>query len=180
MAGLGESMGGWLKRIACAAAMAGAMVIANASGAKAAVAGYITGGLGAFDFLHNYTAAEGRLEFRFAYSLLFWHPLVGTFFTPKGSVYTYGGFRLEIPIGKHILILPIATVGDYEKGAGKDLGSHIEFKTGAEIDLVFANGIRVGPAFDHVSNAGIGKKNPGEENLMMMMSVPLGVFVPAP
>ncbi|HLI22534.1 MAG TPA: acyloxyacyl hydrolase [Stellaceae bacterium] len=169
-----------MKRIAFAAAAIVTLAITTASGAKAEVAGFITGGLGAFDFLHNYTTAEGRLEFRFAYSLFFWHPLVGTFFTPKGSVYTYGGFRLELPVGKHILILPIATVGDYEKGAGKDLGSHIEFKTGAEIDLVFANGIRVGPAFDHVSNAGIGKKNPGEENLMMMMSVPLGVFVPGP
>ncbi len=173
-------MGGWFRRIAYAAAAVGAIAIATASGAKAEVAGYITGGLGAFDFLHNYTEPEGRLEFRFAASLFFWHPLVGTFFTPKGSIYTYGGFRLEIPVGKHILILPIATVGDYEKGSGKDLGSHIEFKTGAEIDLVFANGIRVGPAFDHVSNAGIGKKNPGEENLMMMMSVPLGIFAPAP
>jgi hypothetical protein len=173
-------MGGWFKRIAYATAVVGTMAVASASTAQANVAGYITGGLGAFDFLHNYTAAEGRLEFRFAQSIFFWHPLVGTFFTNRGSVYTYGGFRLELPVGKHILILPIATVGDYEKGAGKDLGSHIEFKTGVEIDLVFANGIRVGPAFDHVSNAGIGKKNPGEENLMMMMSVPLGDFVPTP
>ena len=55
-----------------------------------------------------------------------------------------------------------------------ELGSHIEFKTGAEIDLVFANGIRIGPVFDHVSNAGIGKHNPGEENLLLMVSVPLG------
>lgn len=173
-------MGGWFRRVALAALAAGAMTIATASGAKAELAGYITGGLGAYDFLHNYTAAEARLEFRFAYSLLFWHPLVGTFFTPKGSVYTYGGFRLEIPVGKHLLIVPVAAVGDYERGGGKNLGAHIEFKTGAEIDLVFANGIRVGPAFDHVSNAGIGKHNPGEENLMMMMSVPLGVFVSGP
>lgn len=171
-------MGGWLRRVAIAAMTAVAMMIASAPESKAELAGYVTGGLGAYDFLHNYTTAEARLEFRFAYSLLFWHPLVGTFFTPKGSVYTYGGFRLELPVGKHVLILPMAAVGDYEKGGGKNLGSHIEFKTGAEIDLVFANGIRVGPLFDHVSNAGIGKHNPGEENLMMMMSVPLGVFAP--
>jgi lipid A 3-O-deacylase len=173
-------MGDRFRRIGYAIVAAGTLVLATASGAKAELAGFITGGLGAFDFLHNYTEAEGRLEFRFAAKILFWHPLIGTFFTPKGSIYTYGGFRLELPVGKHILILPIATVGDYEKGSGKDLGSHIEFKTGVEVDLVFANGIRVGPAFDHVSNAGIGKKNPGEENLMMMMSVPLGVFVPGP
>jgi hypothetical protein len=157
-----------------ASVLAGAVTVAS-NPAKAEFGGYITGGLGAFDVLHNNTAGEGRLEFRFDQSILYWHPLVGTFITNKGSVYTYGGFRLEIPVGKHLLILPVATVGDYEKGSGKDLGSHIEFKTGIEIDLVFANGIRVGPAFDHVSNAGIGKKNPGEENLMLMVSVPLGM-----
>lgn len=170
-------MRGWWRRIACASALAGAVTVASNS-ARAEIGGYVTGGLGAFDFLHNYTAAEGRLEFRFAQSIFFWHPLVGTMFTSKGSVYTYGGFRLEIPVGKHVLILPIATVGDYEKGGGKDLGSHVEFKTGIEVNLVFANGVRVGPAFDHISNAGIGKKNPGEENLMLMVSVPLDMLTP--
>lgn len=144
--------------------------------ARAEFGGYVAGGLGVFDFLHNNTAGAGRVEFRFEQSLLYWHPLVGTMITNRGSIYTYGGFRLEIPVGKHLLILPSATVGDYEKGNGKDLGSHIEFKTGVEIDLVFANGIRVGPAFDHISNAGLTKKNPGEENLMLMVSVPLGMI----
>jgi lipid A 3-O-deacylase len=170
-------MRGWLRRIACATAIIGTMAIASTS-AKAEFGGYVAGGLGAFDFLHNDTAAQGRLEFRFAQSFFYWHPLVGTFVTTRGSVYTYGGFRLEIPVGKHLLILPVATVGDYEKGGGKDLGSHLEFKTGIEIDLVLANGIRVGPVFDHVSNAGISKKNPGEENLLLMVSVPLGFLTP--
>lgn len=170
-------MRGLFKRIALATAVAGALAVGS-SDAKAELAGYVAGGLGAFDFLHNYTAPEGRLEFRFAQSYFFWKPFVGTFFTDKGSVYTYGGFRLELPVGKHFLIVPMAAVGDYEKGGGKNLGSHIEFKTGAEIDLAFANGIRVGPVFDHVSNAGIGKHNPGEENLLIMVSVPLGMLFP--
>ena len=167
----------WFSRIAIAAAITGA-VACSGGAAKADDIGLVAGGLGAFDFLHQFTAAEGRLEFRFSPSLFFWHPLVGTFVTSKGSVYTYGGFRLEIPVGRHLLILPMAAVGDYEKGGGKNLGSHVEFKTGAEIDLVFANGLRVGPVFDHISNAGIGKKNPGEENLLLMVSVPLGLLLP--
>jgi lipid A 3-O-deacylase len=170
-------MRGWFRRIALATAIAGTMAIASPT-AKAEGLGLVAGGLGAFDFLHKFTAAEGRLEFRFAYTILYWKPLVGTYFTNRGAIYTYGGFRLELPVGRHILIIPMATVGDYEKGAGKDLGAHIEFKTGAEIDLVFANGVRVGPVFDHVSNAGIGKKNPGEENLLLMVSVPLGILTP--
>ncbi len=170
-------MRGWFSRVALSAAVIG-MLAGASTEADAEIVGLVSGGLGAFDFLHNYTAGEGRLEFRFAQSFFYWKPLVGSFFTNKGSIYTYGGFRLELPIGRHILIVPMAVVGDYEKGNGKDLGAHIEFKTGAEIDLVFANGVRVGPVFDHVSNAGIGRRNPGEENLLLMVSVPLGALTP--
>ncbi len=170
-------MRGWFSRIGLAAVVAMATSTV-AVPAKAEMLGLVAGGLGGFDILHKYTAAQGRLEFRFDQSLFFLKPLVGTFFTTKGSVYTYGGFRVEIPLGKHLMLIPMATVGDYEKGNGKDLGNHIEFKTGAELDLIFANGIRVGPVFDHVSNAGIGKKNPGEENLLLMVSVPLGIIFP--
>lgn len=170
-------MRGWLGRIALAAALVGAATLGGGGTAKAEGGGLIAGGLGAFDFLHNYTAAEGRVEYRFAQSLFYFKPLVGVFATDKGSVYTYGGFRLELPLGKHLLLVPMAAVGDYEHGGGKNLGAHIEFKTGAELDLVFANGLRIGPVFDHVSNAGIGKHNPGEENLLLMVSMPLDTLL---
>jgi lipid A 3-O-deacylase len=174
----GERMRGWFGRTAVLASMAASLMIVSAP-AKADSRVLITGGLGAFDFLHNYTAGEGRLELRFAQSFFYLKPSVGTFFTTKGSVYTYFALRGEIPLGSHFMIIPIAAVGDYEKGKGKDLGAHIEFKTGGEFDYVFSDGLRIGPAFDHVSNAGIGKKNPGEENLLMMVTVPLGLFVGA-
>lgn len=170
-------MRGWFGRIALAAALAGAMTAGGGSAAKAEIGGLVAGGLGAFDFLHNYTAPEARLEYRFEQSIFYFKPLVGVFATDKGSIYTYGGFRLELPLGKHLLFVPMATVGDYEKGGGKNLGSHIEFKTGGELDLVFANGLRIGPVFDHVSNAGIGKHNPGEENLLIMASMPLDTLL---
>jgi lipid A 3-O-deacylase len=168
-------MRGWFGRGSLVAGLAFAL-LAAAAPAKADSRILITGGAGAFDFLHNYTAAEGRLELRFAQSFFFLKPSIGTFFTNRGSVYTYFALRSEIPIGSHFMIIPIAAVGDYEKGNGKDLGSHVEFKTGAEFVYVFDNGMRIGPAFDHVSNAGIGKKNPGEENLMLMVTVPFGLL----
>ena len=167
-------MRGWLGRTAVAASIAASLLLSGTE-ARAESRVLITGGLGAFDFLHNYTAGEGRLELRFAQSFFYIKPSIGTFFTNKGSVYTYFALRGEIPLGRFLLI-PIAAVGDYEKGSGKDLGAHVEFKTGAEFDYVFSNGLRVGPAFDHVSNAGIGRKNPGEENLLLMVTVPFGLF----
>jgi len=168
-------MRGRFGRLALAAGMILCLALAGGS-AKAQSRVSVAAGLGAFDFLHNYTAGEGRLELRFEQSLFIFKPLVGVFVTTKGSVYTYGGFRAEFAIGKHFMIIPVAAVGDYEKGGGKDLGAHIEFKTGAEFDYVMDNGIKFGPAFDHVSNAGIGKKNPGEENIMLMVTVPFGLI----
>jgi len=174
----GELMRGWFGRTAVLASLAASLLMADTE-ARAESRVLLTGGLGAFDFIHNYTAGEGRLELRFAESFFYLKPSIGTFFTTKGSVYTYFALRGEIPLGAHFMIIPIAAVGDYERGSGKDLGSHIEFKTGGEFDYVFTNGLRVGPAFDHVSNAGIGKKNPGEENLLLMVTVPLGLIAGA-
>jgi hypothetical protein len=168
-------MRGWFGRALFAVGLV-ASVAGGGTSARAEFGGYIAGGLGAFDFLHNYTAAQARLEFRFSQSLFFLKPLVGTFVTNKGSVFTYGGFRVEIPLGGRFVLIPMAAVGDYERGHGKNLGSHVEFKTGAELDVVFDNGIRVGPVFDHISNAGLTKQNPGEENILLMVSVPLGMI----
>lgn len=159
-----------------------AAILGFAPTVRAAILGYVSVGAGSYDFDHSRTtAAEGRIEYRFAQSLFFpfLKPLIGTYFTSQGSVYLYGGFRAEFPVGRHILIVPMAAVGDYEKGNGKNLGSHVEFKTGVEVDWVFDNGIRVGPLFDHVSNAGLTKTNPGQENLMLMVSVPLDIIVRA-
>jgi hypothetical protein len=170
-------MRGWLGRTALAASVAMGLAV-GAAPARADFGGFITGGLGGFDILHNYTAAEGRLEYRFAQSLFFIKPGFGTLFTNKGSVYTYFSLRGEIPIGRHVLIVPMEAVGDYEQGRGKKLGAHVEFKSGIEVDYVFDNGIRVGPVFDHISNAGIGRANPGEENMLLMVSVPIGYIFP--
>ncbi len=168
-------MRGKVGRAALAIGLAMA-ILGFAPTVRASTLGYVAAGAGAFDFDHSRTtAAEGRVEYRFGQSLFFpfLKPLIGTYFTSQGSVYLYGGFRAELPVGPHILIVPMAAVGDYEKGNGKNLGSHVEFKTGVEVDWVFDNGIRVGPLFDHVSNAGISKTNPGQENLLLMVSVPL-------
>jgi lipid A 3-O-deacylase len=171
-------MRGWFGRAVFAASLV-ASILGGSSGARAEFGGYVAGGLGAFDFDHNDTAAEGRLEFRFSQSLFFIKPLIGTYVTEKGSIYSYFGLRAEIPLGGRFMLIPMAAVGDYEKGRGKNLGSHVEFKTGAELDVIFDSGVRLGPVFDHVSNAGLTKRNPGEENVLLMVSVPLGIITGA-
>ena len=57
--------------------------------------------------------------------------------------------------------------------SGIDLGAHCEFRTGAEFDYRFDNLVRLGVGFYHLSNAGIGKQNPGVEMATFVLTVPL-------
>lgn len=158
--------------LAGAAALAAALTLTGA--ARAEDNGLLALGAGGFDFDHNHTAAEYRGEYRFGTGLWFIKPMIGAFGTSRGSVYAYGGFRGDFVLFDHYVIMPNAAVGYYGRGNGKNLGSRLEFKTGVELAYRFDNAMRVGVAFDHVSNAGLTKTNPGEENLLLMVSIPIG------
>ena len=128
---------------------------------------------GGFDVLHNYTAGEFRGEYRFGEGLWIFKPFVGLLGTTDQSVYSYGGLRIEIPLGKRWILMPNAAVGYYNAGAGKNLGYPIEFREGAELDYRFANSTRLGLSFNHISNAGLGRNNPGEEEAAIVYSIPV-------
>ena len=130
---------------------------------------------GAYNVLRKDKEAEGRVEYRFSYRFLsIIRPVLGILATNRGTVYGYGGFRLDAEIGKHFIIMPEAAFGGWSKGGGKDLGGTAEFKTGAEFAYRFDDYSRIGFLFDHISNAGIYKKNPGVESAMIVYSIPLG------
>ena len=163
-------------RAAIAAAMLGLclglMLVPRA--ARAADPSFIAVGAGVYDVLHDFKAAQGRLEFRFADRFIFIKPMVGVLFTSKGSVMGYGGIRIDLYLGSHFVVTPNGAVGAFYRGDGKELGSTIEFKTGAEFAYRFDDHSRLGLQFDHISNAGIGRRNPGTESLVLLWSVPIG------
>jgi len=163
-------------RAAIAAAMLGLclglMLVPRA--ARADDPSFIAVGAGVYDVLHDFKAAQGRLEFRFADRFLFIKPMVGVLFTSKGSVMGYGGIRIDLYLGSHFVVTPNGAVGAFYRGDGKELGSTIEFKTGAEFAYRFDDHSRLGLQFDHISNAGIGRHNPGTESLVLFWSFPIG------
>ena len=61
----------------------------------------------------------------------------------------------------------------FARGSGHHLGSWREFRTGAEFAWRFADMSRLGVAVHHTSNAGLTKRNPGEQSILLMYSVPL-------
>ena len=55
----------------------------------------------------------------------------------------------------------------------KVLGNNAEFRTGLGVAYQFDDGWRLGADFHHISNAGLGKKNPGVEIAALTLAVPL-------
>jgi lipid A 3-O-deacylase len=166
------------KGAAAAALLAGAVAL-SAPGARAEDPGLLALGAGVYDFIGNNDkpAAQFRAEYRAAWGLWIIKPVAGAFVTTAGTFYGYGGLRADIIIADHYVIMPEAAAGYWQRGDGKNLGSHAEFKTGGEVAYRFGDGSRLGLDFEHMSNAGITRVNPGEESLLVVYSLPLS-FLP--
>ena len=136
-------------------------------------------GGGAFDVLpDNKKQGDGTTgmalsEYRFGDVLWIVAPFIGVMGTGKGAFYGYGGFGFDINFAGKFVITPTAAVGYFEHGSGIDLGAHTEFRTGAEFGYRFDNLTRLGVGLYHISNAGIGRENPGVELATFVLTVPL-------
>jgi hypothetical protein len=155
-----------------------AVALLGTSAARAEDPSYVAVGGGVYDVLHNYTAGQARLEYRFGQRWAFLKPMLGVLATTDKSVMGYFGFRIDLYLGPHFVVTPNAAVGAFYRGDGKQLGSTIEFKTGGEFAYRFDDHSRLGLQFDHISNAGIGKHNPGTESLVLYYSIPIGASKP--
>jgi lipid A 3-O-deacylase len=135
-------------------------------------------GAGAFNINpsnHRFSVTSAQLqgEYRFGDVLWIVAPFVGLMGTSAGGFYGYGGFGFDVNFGAKWVVTPTFAGGYYYRGGGTDLGSWWEFRSGAEFDYRFENRSRLGVAFYHMSNAGLGKSNHGEQALLLVYSVPL-------
>ncbi len=92
-------------------------------------------------------------------------PITGAMITTDSASYFYTGVQAQYKIGK-IDFTPSFTPGLYNKGDGKDLGHIIEFKSEVQLSLDLLNNSQLGISYNHISNASLGKKNPGANSYM--------------
>lgn len=136
-------------------------------------------GGGAFDVLpdakyrHNGTVGSLESEYRFGDVWSILSPFIGVSGTSQGAFYGYFGFGFDIHFPYNLVLTPSTAAGYFYKGQGFDLGSWWEFRSGLELDYRFADQRRLGVAFYHMSNAGLGKKDPGEEMATLVLTVPM-------
>lgn len=142
---------------------------------------FLSFGIGAFDFYREkHRSFEFEMEYKFHLECLKPPnrylqilPLIGVMATAKRAFYGYLGVNFDLLFCGALHFSPGFAAGYYAQGNGKNLGYPIEFRSGVEIAWQFADWHRLGIHFYHLSNASIGKRNPGEESLVLFYDIPL-------
>jgi hypothetical protein len=120
---------------------------------------------GVNNFLRDrYITGEARLEYKPPIHFQLFYPIVGGLVTFKGATYLYAGFGIDV-VTKRLYFFPSFTAGWYQKGNGRDLGCPLEFRTSVELGAKIFTASRIGAYIYHISNASIGKRNPGMEGV---------------
>lgn len=127
---------------------------------------------GVFDVSKDDTAGELGLEYRFAPLESFYNiiPAVGIAANSDGGYWAHAGVRYDIDLSENWVLTPNFAVVGYEKGGGKDLGHGLEFRSGLEIAYKLNQSSHLGLAIYHLSHAGIGGDNPGQESVILSYS----------
>jgi len=92
-------------------------------------------------------------------------PITGGFFTENSAFYLYTGVQAEYDLG-FLKFTPSFSPGYYNQGGGKDLGFPLEFKSEIALQLDLSKSTHLGMSYNHISNASLGKKNPGANSYM--------------
>jgi len=135
-------------------------------------------GGGAFDVIVNRkkpnSSTTGMVLSEFRFGDVWWivAPFVGVQGTGQGAFYGYFGIGFDIHLPYNLVVTPSAAAGYFSAGHGINLGSIWEFRSGAELAYRFADRRRFGVGFYHMSNAGIGKQDPGQEMVTAVFTVP--------
>ena len=91
----------------------------------------------------------------------------------QGLFYAAAGGLMEVPLGEDWILTPAIGVGYYQAQDPLDLGCGVEFRSSLELARRLANSRRLGLGIAHLSNASLGRINPGTEWLYLSWSFPL-------
>jgi len=102
-------------------------------------------------------------------------PFAGFLGTNDSQFYGYGGLSSDLYFlkCKCFIISPSLAVGVYDDGDGIRMGHLVEFRSGGDFMYRFRNNVRVGLGVFHISNAGMGYRNPGTEQIILKYQIPI-------
>jgi len=83
------------------------------------------------------------------------------------GTYISSGLSKKMNLTNSIFLLPSFSAGFYQEfDEGKDMGYPLEFKSEVELNFKIFNSSIIGVSYSHISNADIGDKNPGSDNIL--------------
>jgi lipid A 3-O-deacylase len=132
-------------------------------------------GAGAWD-LRDERSPAGTIEYRFGRKVFVVGLSLGLIANTKGGLYGYAGIYSDLSIG-NFYVTPQLAMGGYHQGNSSDLGGVFQFRQSIDLAYRFANGHRLGMRGAHISNADTQPRNPGEEEVMLTYSFPLGPYL---
>jgi lipid A 3-O-deacylase len=132
-------------------------------------------GAGVFDVRHHASAA-GTIEYRFGRKVFVVGPTLGLMANTDGGLLGYVGAYCDLSY-KKLYVTPQLAMGGYHQGSSQDLGGVFQFRESLDIAWRFENGHRLGIRAAHISNADIHDINPGEEEVFLTYSLPLGPYL---
>jgi lipid A 3-O-deacylase len=134
----------------------------------------IVASVGTFDVGGIGEVAGGGLRYRRpAWAWI--HFTAGGTATSAGSRYAFAGLSLDVPVGRRLILRGSFAPGYYSPGRfGKDLGHSLEFRSAVELSVPLGGRRSIGIEYSHVSNAGLGSINPGQESLVVTLALPVG------
>ena len=116
-----------------------------------------------------------NIEYFTSFNILkYLKPFVGFIYTDAEAYYGYSGLSGDLYFGncKCIVITPSLAAGWYIDGSEIKLGHKVEFRSGGDITYRFKNNVRVGFGIFHLSNANLGDRNPGSEQVIFKYQIP--------
>lgn len=138
---------------------------------------YLDLGAGVYDLIGNghrneTFAADG--EYHFGAKFYGIGPALGLIADGRGGGMGYAAIYSDVAAGS-VIVTPLAGIGLWWHGSHGDeeLGGPFEFRLSLAVAYQFANQMRLGVRFGHISNADINHVNPGENDLMAICSWPL-------
>jgi lipid A 3-O-deacylase len=132
-------------------------------------------GAGLFD-LRDDTSGAGTVEYRFGRKVFVVGPALGLMANTDGGLFGYVGAYGDLSY-KKLYVTPQLAMGGYGHGSSTDLGGVFQFRESLDIAYRFDNGHRLGIRAAHISNASIHEINPGEEEVFLTYSFPVGPYL---
>ncbi|MGE5504904.1 MAG: acyloxyacyl hydrolase [Actinomycetota bacterium] len=126
--------------------------------------------------LHDGETGRAEAEVQLRGAPLVWRiePQGGLLVNDSGSVYGWAGIAADLPVWERLSLTPAFGAGLYGRGDGKDLGHTVEFRSQVELAWTTEDGLRIGVQAYHISNAGLGARNPGVEGALLVVGLPFG------